>query len=85
MLLVIPLTILMKELKKKKNAQKKYFLPRVDITNCNVLIDSRNFYDQLIGDQIKNNDEIKNIAIGKGYVYITECLLDYISLLYFNF
>ena len=27
------------------DSHKKYFLPRGDITNYNVLIDSRNFYD----------------------------------------
>ena len=29
---------------------RKYFLPRVDITKNNVLIDGRNFYDQPIDD-----------------------------------
>ena len=28
-----------------KNSHTKYFLPRVNITNDNVLIDGRNFYD----------------------------------------
>ena len=32
---------------------KKYFLPRGKIKNYNVLIDGRNFYDQLINDIIK--------------------------------
>ena len=31
----------------------KYFLPRVEIKNYNVLIDGRNFYDQPINDLIK--------------------------------
>ena len=31
----------------------KYFHPIVDITNYNVLIDGRNFYDQPINDSIK--------------------------------
>ena len=37
---------------------KKNFLPRIDIKNYNVLIDGRNFYDQLINDIIKEYDEI---------------------------
>ena len=34
----------------ERNDYRKYFLPRVDITKYNVLIDGRNFYDQLISD-----------------------------------
>ena len=52
-------------------------LPRVDITNYNVLIDGRNFYDQPINDQIKKYDKIKKIATGKGDNYTARCLLDY--------
>ena len=55
----------------------KYFLPRVNITNDNVLIDSRNFYDQPINDQIKKYDEIRKTATGKGDNCTTGCLLDY--------
>ena len=36
--------------KVKRDSRRKYFLPRVDITNYNVLIDGRNFYDQPIFD-----------------------------------
>ena len=36
-----------------KNNPQKYFLPRVNITNYNVLIDGRNFYDQPMNDLIK--------------------------------
>ena len=38
---------------------KKYFLPRGGIKNCNVLVDGRNFYDQPINDLIKQYDEIR--------------------------
>ena len=37
--------------KVERNSHRKYFLPRVNITNCNVLIDGRIFYDQPIQDQ----------------------------------
>ena len=37
----------------ERNSHRKYFLPRVDTTNYNALIDGRNFYDQPISDQIK--------------------------------
>ena len=37
----------------KVESHRKYFLPKVDITNYNLLSHSRNFYDQPINDQIK--------------------------------
>ena len=36
--------------KVKRNSHTKYFLPRVNTTIYNVLIDGRNFYDQPIND-----------------------------------
>ena len=38
--------------KVERNSHTKYFLPRVNITNYNVLIDGRNFYHQPINDII---------------------------------
>ena len=49
----------------------------MNITNYNVLIDGRNFYDQPISDQIKKYDEIRNIATAKKDNYTTGRLLDY--------
>ena len=61
----------------QRDSHRKYFLPRVDTTNYNVLIDGRNFYDLQINDQIKKYDEIRKIAKGQGDHYTTGCLLDY--------
>ena len=61
----------------ERNSHRKYFLPRVDFINYNVLIDGRNFYDQPINDQIKKYDGISKVATGKGDDYTTGCLLDY--------
>ena len=63
--------------KVERYSHRKYFSPRVDITNYNVLIDGRNFYDQPINDQIKKYDEIRKIATGKGDDYTIGCLLYY--------
>ena len=63
--------------KVERDNHRKYFLPRVNITNYNVLINSRNFYDQPINDQIKKYDEIRKIATGKGDDYTTGSLPDY--------
>ena len=61
----------------QRDSHRKYFLPRVEITNYNVLIDATNFYDQPINDQIKKYNEIREIAAGKGDHYTTGCLLNY--------
>ena len=61
----------------ERNSHRKYFLPGVNITNYNVLIDGREFYDKPINDQIKKYDEIRKITTGKGDDYTAGCLLDY--------
>ena len=60
-----------------RDSYRKYFVPRVDITSYNVLIDGRNFYDQPINDSFRKYDEIRKIATGTGDNYATGCLLDY--------
>ena len=50
-------------------SNKKYFLPRGEINNYNVLIDGRNFYDQPINDLIKQYDEVRKVLTGKGDDY----------------
>ena len=61
----------------KRSRYRRYYLPRVDITKYNVLIDGRNFYDQPINSPIRQYDEIRKIATGKADNYATGCLLDY--------
>ena len=63
--------------KVERNSHRKYFLPRVNNTNYNELIDGRNFYDQPINDLVKQYDEIRKTATGQGDDYTTGCLLDY--------
>ena len=61
----------------ERNTHAKYLLPRVDITNYNVPIDGRNFYEQVINDLLKQYDEIRKTATGQEDDYTTGCLLDY--------
>ena len=55
-----------------------YFLPKVEINDCNVKIDGRNFFDQPMNDDIKTYENIRKIATGQGDDYRTGCLLDYL-------
>ena len=61
----------------ERNGHTKYFLPRVKITNYNVLIDGRNFCDQPINDLVILYDVIRKTATGQGEDYTTGYLLDY--------
>ena len=63
--------------KVERNSHTNYFLPRVNITNYNLLIDGRNFYDQSVNDQIEKFDEIRKTATGRGDDQTTGYLLDY--------
>ena len=63
--------------KVERDSHKKYFLPSVDITKYNILIDGTNVYDQPINDQIRKYDEIRKITTGEGDDYTTGYLLDY--------
>ena len=63
--------------KVERNSHTKYFLPRVNITNYNVLIDGRNFYDQPVYELVKQYKEIRKTATRQGDGYTTGCLLDY--------
>ena len=60
MMVIIQLTILLIE---SKETVRKYFLPRVNITSYNELIDGRNFYDQPINNMIKQYSEIRKMMI----------------------
>ena len=50
---------------------RKYFLPRGEINNHNVLIDGRNFYDQPINGLIKQYDELRKVSTEPGDDYTT--------------
>ena len=62
--------------KVESESHKKYFFLRVNITNYNVLVNGRKFYDQPMRDQIKKYDEIRKIAAGQGYDCTIGCLID---------
>ena len=56
---------------------KKYFFPRGEIENYNVLIDGRNIHDQPTNDILKQYDEVKKVSTGHADDYTNACLLDY--------
>ena len=56
---------------------RKYFLPRREIENYNVLIDEQTLYDQPMNYLIKQYDEVRKVSTRQGDDYTTGCLLDY--------
>ena len=65
------------ENKNDRKSHSTYYLPKVEIKDCNVTIDGRNFFDQRINSMSKTYENIREIATGKGGDYTTGCLLNY--------
>ena len=57
-----------------RTAHTGYYLPRVEINDWNVQIDSKILSDQPINNDIKTYQNIKKIATGQGDDYTTGCL-----------
>ena len=47
-----------------RNGQQKYYLPRIDLKEYNVIIDGRIFYDNPIENNIEKYRELKKVLIG---------------------
>ena len=62
-----------------KKSHRIYFLPRVIVTDYNVLFDIRNFYDQPIKNQIKKYNKFRKIVTGQGDHHTTVCLFHYVT------
>ena len=60
-----------------RNSQQKYYLPRNDLNEYNVVIDGKKFYDNPIENDIEKYRELKKVMIGKGEHYTTGSLLDF--------
>ena len=60
-----------------RTSHSTYYLPKVEIKDCNVMIDGRNFFDQPINSMSKTYENIRKIATSKGDDYTTGCLLVY--------
>ena len=71
------LFVLSFENKNDRKSHSTYYLPKVEIKDCNVTIDGRNFFDQRINSMSKTYENIREIVTGKGGDYTTGCLLDY--------
>ena len=55
-----------------RTSHSTYYLPKVEIKDYNVMIDSRNFFDQPINSTIETYENIR-IATGQGDDFTTGC------------
>ena len=60
-----------------RTSHSNYYLPKVEIKDCNIMIDGKSLFDQPINNEIKIYENVRKIATGKGDEYTTGCLLDY--------
>ena len=59
-----------------RTSHSNYYLPKVEIQDCNVMIDGKNFFDQPINSDLKTYENIRKINTGQGDDYSTGSLLD---------
>ena len=60
-----------------EDSRKRYYLPRAEIKDYNVLIDGRNIYDQNVNSSIVRYNELLKMTTGRSEDYSTGRLLDY--------
>ena len=60
-----------------RTSHSTFYLPKVKIRDCNVMIDGKNFFDQPINSDLNTSENNRKIAAGQGDDYTTGCLLDY--------
>ena len=58
-------------------SRKRYYIPNVEIKDCNVMTDGKNIFDQPVNNMIKTYENIRKITTSQGDDYTTGCLLDY--------
>ena len=58
----------------QRTSAKGYYLPNVEIKNCNIVINGQNFFDQPIKSNKVTYENIRKIATGHGDDYTTACL-----------
>ena len=58
-------------------SNKRYYIPNVQIRDCNVMIDGKNFFGYPVNDDKVRYENIRKVATGQGDDYVTGCLLDY--------
>ena len=54
-----------------------YYLPKLEIKDCNVMIDGKSFFDQPVKTNVRTYDNIRKISTGPADDHTAGCLLGY--------
>ena len=60
-----------------EESRRRYYLPRAEIKDYNILNDGRNFYDQNVNSSIVRYNELLKMTTGRSEDYSKGCFLDY--------
>ena len=60
-----------------EESRRRYYLPRAEIKDYNILNDGRNFYDQNVNSSIVRYNELLKLTTGRSEDYSKGCILDY--------
>ena len=71
------LFVLLLENENDRNIHTRYYLPKVEIKNYNVIVDKQNAFYQPVKSDLRTCDNIQTNATGQGDDYATGCLLNY--------
>ena len=61
------LFVLLFENENGRRSYSNYYLPKVEVKDCNIMIDGKNFFDQPVNNNFKTYANIKKISIGQGH------------------
>ena len=67
----------------QRTSNKRCYLPKVEITDYNVMIDGKSVFDQPVKNDKVKYENIRKIATGQGDDYTTGSLLDFIYFKYY--
>ena len=56
-----------------------YYFAKVEIKDCNFMIDEQKVFDQPVQNDLRTYDNIQKVEASQGGGYSTGCLLDYPS------
>ena len=65
------------ENKDDRKVHTRYYHPKIEIKDYNVMIDGKNFFHQLVKSNMRTYGNIKKIAAGQGDDNTADFLLDY--------
>ena len=61
----------------QRTPHSSYYLPNIELKDCNIMINGENFFDRPVKNDKVTYENIRKITTGQGDDYTIGCLLDY--------